>query len=48
MVHEHQIGDADMAEIHAHQVDPELIRPFRVKNGDVLLNMKANERGCFL
>ena len=35
MVDEQQVRDADMAEIHAERVDPEMVGPFRVAHGDV-------------
>src|SRR2546428_8755082 len=35
MIYQNQIGDANLAEVHAERVHPEMIEPLRIAGGDV-------------
>ncbi len=35
VIHQNQIGDANLAEMHAEGIDPKMIEPFRVAGRDV-------------
>ena len=34
-VHQHQVGNANLAEVHAKRIYPEMIQPLRIARGDV-------------
>src|SRR5438874_2306202 len=38
MIHENEIRDANLAEMHPKRIDPEMFRPFRIAGRDVAGN----------